>query len=114
MGEEGVRAGIPRSYYSMGVGAVQMAESYGLRGNKALCSRWAKKSVQTWECFFRVDSKWFNSYLFYAKALGLLGQTSRMDAALAKAKRIAGPSLSLNACEAVRSEVRRIAIALSV
>ena len=44
LGLERVKAGEKSSYYSQGVGAEQVAKNYALRGRKALCLRWAKKS----------------------------------------------------------------------
>jgi len=94
LGVEMVRKGLIKAYYSQGVGAVEVAQSYGLLGQKSLCLRWAKRSEKAWEKYIQHNSNWFNSYLFYAKALGFQEKNIKMKAAFKKASQISGLSLN--------------------
>ena len=78
LGREQVRRGIKRAYYAQGVGAAMLAKKYGQQERRKLCLRWAKRSERAWLSFFTVDSEWFNSYFFYARALGYQGRASEM------------------------------------
>lgn len=77
-----------RGYYSQGVGACQVSYSYALQGKKALAFRWAKISIHAWEKYFKVIPDWYNSYLFYGKAFGILGDFKNMQKAYKKASKI--------------------------
>lgn len=90
LGVERVKNGEPRAAYSQGVGACEMARSYAEKGNKKLFLKWSKISELAWIDFFKVDSKWFNSYLFYATVLGFQGRTTEMHKALKQSSKISG------------------------
>lgn len=94
LGIRGVRKGIRRAYYSQGVGAVKLAEQYARKKQPRRSQLWANRSEQSWKKFFRVDSNWFNAYLFYGEALGLQGRTAEMRKAFTSAQRIAGRKLT--------------------
>jgi hypothetical protein len=72
------------------VGACEMARNYALKGNYKLFLKWSKISELAWLEFFKVDSKWFNSYLFYATVLGFQGRDAEMHRALKKSSKISG------------------------
>lgn len=90
LGVEFVKKGNKFAYYSQGVGAVQVAKEYALRGKKGLSLRWAKKSEIAWQKYFKVMPDWFNSYLFYGQALGLQGKFKQMREAFRKGSEISG------------------------
>lgn len=109
LGTERVREGYKRGgYYSQGVGAAQIAKKYALKGRKALALRWAKKSEKAWLSFLKLDPNWFNSYFFYAAALGYQGRVKEMDAAFARAARIAGKPPRWNAIRKYRAEALEV------
>lgn len=54
LGLEEARRGLVSGYYSQGVGAVQLAKQYGLKGQKGLFMRWARKSEKAWLKFLRL------------------------------------------------------------
>lgn len=90
LGAKEVRAKAYRGgYYSMGVGAVMLSEKYAKAGKIKLALRWAKTSEQAWIKFFKIDSNWYNSYLFYAKSLGYQNRMKESNLALVKAAKIA-------------------------
>lgn len=76
-------------YYSAGVGATMLARKYALEGKKARALKWAKISEKSWKNFFKLDSKWFNSYFFYAWALGYQNRIKEADKAFATAAKVA-------------------------
>jgi hypothetical protein len=112
LGIEAVRKGNKRAYYCQGVGAAELAKKYALDGRPGLCRRWARISEKAWMKFFKEDSNWFNSYFFYATALGIQGREREMEAALQRAAKIAGKSLRWKALRQIRIEVVRARQAL--
>ena len=61
LGVEMVQKGRKRSYYSQGVGAVELAKVYAKQGKKKLFLRWAKIGEKAWLNFFKEDPNWYNS-----------------------------------------------------
>lgn len=108
LGREGVARGIPRSHYSQGVGAERLARKYALKGKSALSLRWAKRSEKAWLSFFKEDSKWFNSYFFYAAALAYQGRIKEMDIAFNRAAKIAGKSPKWKSLTEFRADAIKI------
>ena len=108
LGLERVKAGEKSSYYSQGVGAEQVAKNYALRGRKALCLRWAKKSEKAWLNYFKVMPDWYNSYLFYAASLGYQGKIAEMDKAFATGAKIAGKTKKWKEIVHHRKEVMHV------
>jgi hypothetical protein len=93
LGREQTAKGNLRSYYSQGVGAVEVAKGFARKGRRGRALVWARKSEKAWLNFFKVNSKWFNSYFFYAMALGYQGRLTEMEKALATGARIAGKTM---------------------
>lgn len=106
LGLELVRKGWKRSHYSAGVGASQMAIQKMREGRRSSAIRWAKISEEHWLKFFEEDSRWYNSYLFYATALGVQGRTLEMERALRRGARIAKKSAKDPIFNKVRSDLR--------
>lgn len=93
-------------YYSAGVGSAQLARAYGNQGKINLARKWAKISEGFWRRFFReVDSKWFNSYMFYAMVLGYQGRTQEMEKAIEKSARIAGKTKNWAPMRELRADI---------
>lgn len=95
-------------YYSQGVGAVMLSEKYAKVGKIKLALRWAKKSEKAWLKFFKIDSNWYNSYLFYAMSLGYQNSLKECDSALAKAAKIAKKPKTWKVIKEVKSEVLKV------
>lgn len=112
LGVEEVRKGSWRGYYSQGVGAERLAREYALAGQEALALRWAKRAEKAWLGYFKRMPKWYNSYIFYAGALGYQGRLREMDAAFAKAARIAGKPKGWEALKHYRAEIMTARAAL--
>lgn len=98
---------IPRGcYYSQGVGASQLALKYMEQRKIKKAIKWAVKSEKAWLKFFKADAKWYNSYLFYARALGLQGRLEEMESALKKGAKVAKKSHRDPVFNSIRKEVR--------
>jgi hypothetical protein len=108
LGIKQVKRGDKYSYYSQGVGAAEVAKIYGLKGKVALCHRWARKSEKAWQNYFKVMPNWYNSYLFYAAALGYQGKLTEMEKAYARACKIAKKPKSWVAIKKYRLEVKQV------
>ncbi len=91
-------------YYSQGVGAVELSIKYLKAGRKSLSLLWAKRAEKAWLKFFKLDLKWYNSYCWYAKSLGLQGRLDEMEKALKNAARISGKSLNCEEFRVIRKE----------
>jgi hypothetical protein len=106
------RLGVERGmlgYYSAGVGAAMLAQSYGLKGRKALALRWAKKSEKAWLNFQnKVTRNWFNSYMFFAMALGFQNRIAEMDRAIALGCKIAGKSKNWQPMRELRGDILKV------
>jgi hypothetical protein len=105
LGKKELAKGNRGGHYCVGVGAAQMAKSYGLQGRSRLRQRWAEISEKAWLHFFRVQRKWSNSYLFYAMAVGVQGRHRDMELALARAAAISRKPKDWKALRKVRRQV---------
>lgn len=93
-------------YYSVGVGAAQLARQHGNHGRQKLCRKWAKISEKAWLNFFsKIDDKWFNSYMFYAMALAYQGKVIEMEKAIARGARIAGKTKNWLPMRELRADI---------
>lgn len=95
-------------YYSQGVGAAMLARSYALKHKTQLAVRWAKRSESAWLKFFKINSKWYNSYLFYAKSLAYQGKLKESEKALLKAARIAKKSKNWKLIRKERADLLKV------
>lgn len=75
-------------YYSQGVGAAQYAKELLLQGNKNLAFDYAQKALVAWAQFFSYDNRYYNAYVHYALALGILGYKDEMLKALQRGREI--------------------------
>lgn len=71
-------------YYYQGVGAVYHAQQLFESGDQLLAQKWAEKSLVAWAQYFTSTNDYYNSYVHYALALGLLGYYHEMMQALQK------------------------------
>lgn len=88
LGVEQVKKGQLTSYYSQGVGAVELSKLYAQKGRAGLSNKWAIISEKAWIEYFKVESNWYNSYLFYGMALGIQGRVDEMNKAFKKGSKI--------------------------
>lgn len=92
-------------YYSQGVGAAWHAYGLAVKGRQYSAWFWAKRAVRAWENFFRFKADYYNAYVHYALALGILGRTDAMEAALDKSAGLSGKSRSYREFREVRENI---------
>jgi len=74
LGERRVAAGEKRGYYSMCVGASCMAKKCLIEKSDAAAAKtWARRAVDAFAEFEKLDPDWYNINPFYAAALAVLG-----------------------------------------
>ncbi len=71
-------------YYSQGVGASNYAKKLIEEGNIPLAHEYAQKALVAWGQFFSYKNDYYNAYVHFATALGILGYTDDMMKALKK------------------------------
>ena len=108
LGVEIVRKGEKRAYYSQGVGAAWHAYPHAKAGRWHLARLWAGRAVRAWENLFKFSDKYYNSYVHYALALGILGRTGEMEAALGRSARLSGKPKSYREFTEVRDKIAEL------
>lgn len=73
-----------RGYYSQGVGAARYARVCLEQGDRSLAIDYAQKAIVAWAQYFTYRNNYYNSYVHYALALGILGYKDEMMRALAR------------------------------
>jgi tetratricopeptide (TPR) repeat protein len=71
-----------KEYYYQGVGATYYAKQLLMRGEKENALEWAQKALVAWAQYFSYQNDYYNSYVHYALALGILGYNDEMMKAL--------------------------------
>ena len=94
--------------YSVGVGAANYALELAKKNQKKKAVSWAKKSIKAWEKYFEFESDYYNPYVHYALALGILGRTDKMSTALTLAQMKSGKGKEYPAFVWVRTEIKLI------
>lgn len=69
-------------YYYQGVGAANYARELCKQGDKELATCYAHKALVAWAQYFTLKNDYYNAYVHYALALGILGHTQEMMRAL--------------------------------
>jgi tetratricopeptide (TPR) repeat protein len=69
-------------YYCQGVGAARFAAQCWIEGNRDLAIDYAQKALVAWAQFFSYHNTYYNAYVHYGLALGILGRRDEMEKAL--------------------------------
>ncbi len=88
------RHGEKGSLYSSGVGGANYALGQAFKNKKNLAELWAKKAIHAWEIYFEYDKKYYNPYVHYALAWGVLGNKKKMMKALKDSAKRCGKPMS--------------------
>jgi len=91
--------------YSAGVGGAQYALVLAKKGQKKRAESWAKRSIKAWEVYVEFDKKYYNSYVHYALAWGVLGDEKKMMWALRESAKRCKKPLSYKEFQDVINEV---------
>lgn len=105
LGEESVRDGSKWGHYTQGVGSANYVYAHAQKGHGRLVEFWAKRAVCAWENFFKIKADYYNAYVHYALALGLLGRVKDMEAALNKSAKLSGKPQSYHEFKDVREKI---------
>lgn len=76
------RTGEKHHLYSAGVGGANHALALARLGQTKRAKAWATKSIEAWDIYFEYDKKYYNPYVHYALAWGVLGEKKKMMKAL--------------------------------
>ncbi|MDD2805716.1 MAG: tetratricopeptide repeat protein [Elusimicrobiales bacterium] len=94
LGLEAAAGGHFWAHYSQGVGAANYAYDHASKGRARLARLWAERAVAAWEEFFKFKADYYNAYVHYSLALGILGRFKEAEAALQKSARLSGKPAS--------------------
>lgn len=108
LGVERVLAGEKSGYYSQGVGAAGHAYGHAIKKRRRFAGIWAKRAINAWEQYFKFRPDYYNAYVHYALALGIMGRFNDMEAALAKSARLSGKPRSYREFTEVRRNISAI------
>lgn len=75
-------------YYRQGVGAANYAKVLMQQQKKALALEYAQKAIVAWAQYFSYANDYYNAYVHYALALGILGYHEEMMRALQRSASI--------------------------
>jgi hypothetical protein len=84
------------SYYTQGVGAANYAKQLWLRREKLFACMYAEKALVAWAQHFTLHNDYYNSYVHYGLALGILGYKKEMMHALTHAASLINKDLSFH------------------
>jgi hypothetical protein len=105
LGLESAAGGHQWGYYGQGVGAANYAYGHAAAGRRGYAALWARRAVSSWENFFKFKADYYNAYVHYALALGVLGRLAEMEAALKKSAALSGKPQSYREFAEVREKV---------
>lgn len=71
-----------KGYYFQGVGAANYAKQLLIEGDEVLAKEYARKSILAWAQYLSYCNNYYNAYVHYALALGILGEEEEMMRAL--------------------------------
>lgn len=83
-----------KGYYSQGVGAANYAKKLLINGNKKSAREYAQKALVAWAQYFSYTNDYYNAYVHYALALGILGHKEEVLRALQRSASIIHQDLS--------------------
>jgi tetratricopeptide (TPR) repeat protein len=113
LGCESVKCGEKSGYYSQGVGAAWHAYGHARKGCRRFAVLWAKRSVMAWENYFKFKADYYNAYVHYALALGILGRIIDMEAALKKSAKLSGKPASYPEFKDIRDKIADLLLTLT-
>lgn len=108
LGLESAAGGHKWGYYGQGVGAANYAYEHAAAGRRGYAAVWARRAISSWENFFTFKDDYYNSYVHYALAFGILGQLKEMEAALMKSAALSGKPRSYREFAEVREKISKL------
>lgn len=77
-----------KGYYCQGVGAANYAKQLLLEHNEPLAKEYARRAVIAWAQYMSYCNDYYNAYVHYGLALGILGETKEMIRALQRGAKL--------------------------
>lgn len=77
-----------KGYYFQGVGSANYAKQLLLEKNGSLAEEYARKSLIAWAQYMSYCNNYYNAYVHYGLALGILGETQEMMRALERGAKL--------------------------
>lgn len=105
LGLEAAAGGNSWGPYCQGVGAANYAYEHARAGRNRLAGLWAQRAVAAWERFLKFKDDYYNAYVHYALALGLLGRLKEMEGALNKSAGLSGKPASYKEFRDTREKI---------
>jgi tetratricopeptide (TPR) repeat protein len=97
-----------KEYYYQGVGATYYAKQLLMRGDKEQALAWAQKALAAWAQYFSYENDYYNSYVHYALALGILGYKEEMMRALQRSAALIKKDLNYHEFQEVQTFINGI------
>jgi hypothetical protein len=88
------RMGEKHNLYSSGVGGANYALQLARDGKIKQAAFWAKKSIKAWDIYFEYNKKYYNAYVHYGLAWGILGERKKMMKSLKTSSKLCGKPMS--------------------
>ena len=95
-------------YYSQGVGATWHSLYLAKKNINHLAILWAKRAVKACKLYFKINPDYYNSYVHYALALGILKKFEEMENALQKSQKLSGKNKSYNEFKEIRDIIKKL------
>jgi hypothetical protein len=108
LGVESAAGGHGWGYYGQGVGAANFAYECAVRGRTIAARFWAGRAIAAWESFFKFKADYYNAYVHYALAFGVLGQLEKMEAALKKSATLSGKPSNYREFQEVKEKISQL------
>jgi hypothetical protein len=97
-----------KEYYYQGVGATYYAKQFLMNGSKKHALAWAQKALVAWAQYFSYENDYYNSYVHYALALGILGYKEEMMRALERSASLIKKDLNYHEFQEVIQFIKSI------
>lgn len=97
-----------KGYYFQGVGAANYAKQLLLKGEKDLAVEYANKAVIAWAQYLTYYNDYYNAYVHYGMALGILGHRVEMKRALTRGAELIHTDLNYYEFKEVLDFIKKI------
>ena len=108
LGVEGKRRGIRNADYSQGVGAAWYSKQLFEKGQRARGRHWANVAIKAWKRHVRIRPDYYNCYVHFALAYGLLGQKKECEIKLLKAGKLSNKDSKFWEFEEIRKVLKQL------
>ncbi len=108
LGIERVSKKNKHGYYSQGVGAAWHSLNMAKKNINHLAIFWAKRAIKAWKLYFKIYPNYYNAYVHYALALGIMKNFKEMENALQTAQKLSGKNKSYKEFKEIRDIIKNL------